>query len=196
MGWFSGNRRALAQDEFDRLLSWLNSDRDLAGCRYEDIRYRLIKTFSRWNCTEPEDLADETINRVARKVKELSKNYTGDPALYFYGVAQKLFKEWLRNRRAPQVPVQVRSEDLEREYLCLDRCLEQLDPEKREFILQYYHGERQTKIVQRRQLAERFGIGANTLRIRAYRIRETLQSCMQRCIGGIGQASAISALLD
>src|SRR5262245_4179709 len=197
MGWVGSNKRTLTQDEFDALLVWLGPDRELAGHRYEQIRYRLIKTFRRWGCSESEDIADETINRVARKVREVSENYTGDPALYFYGVAQNVFKEWLRSRRrAPEIPVVSRSEEIETEYQCLERCLDQLDPERRDLIVQYYEGEKQGKILQRRKLAERFGVGTNTLRIRAYRIREALQSCMKNCIGGIGQSGAVPAIVQ
>src|SRR5947209_6617862 len=39
-------------DSFDRLLAWLNPDREQAGQRYEEIRRRLIKIFARRGCSE------------------------------------------------------------------------------------------------------------------------------------------------
>jgi dihydroneopterin aldolase len=61
----------LSQETFDALLAWLDSDRDQAAMKYEKIRRALIKIFTGRACVEPEDLADETINRVARKLKEI-----------------------------------------------------------------------------------------------------------------------------
>src|SRR5262245_21687271 len=57
----------MTPEEFDRLLLWLNPDRDKAGEKYEWIRKRLIKIFVCRGCNVPEELADKTINRVARK---------------------------------------------------------------------------------------------------------------------------------
>ena len=65
-----GRESDLSQEAFDRLLAWLNPNRALAGEKYEEIRRRLIKIFTCRGCTCPEVLADETINRVARKVKK------------------------------------------------------------------------------------------------------------------------------
>ena len=73
----------LSQEVFDALLAWLDSDREQAALKYEKIRGGLIKIFTGRACVEPEDLADETINRVAHKLKEIEKDFSGDPALYF-----------------------------------------------------------------------------------------------------------------
>src|SRR6478672_10875246 len=77
----------LTQESFDALLDWLDPHREQAGQKYEDIRRRLIKLFVCRGCPEPEDLADETINRVIKKLKEIESGFTGDKARYFYGVA-------------------------------------------------------------------------------------------------------------
>ncbi|MFL6230009.1 MAG: hypothetical protein ACJ741_14655, partial [Pyrinomonadaceae bacterium] len=61
----------LTRDAFEGLLTWLDSDREQAGKKYEDIRSSLIKIFTWRGVAEAEELADETINRVARKVKDL-----------------------------------------------------------------------------------------------------------------------------
>jgi hypothetical protein len=43
-----------------------------------------------------EELADEVINRVSKKLPQIVDIYVGDPALYFYGVARKVHREYLR----------------------------------------------------------------------------------------------------
>jgi DNA-directed RNA polymerase specialized sigma24 family protein len=174
----------LAQEPFDRLLAWLDSDREYAGRKYEEIRYKLIKFFTCHGCTVPEELADRTIDRVANKMKVIAESYVGEPALYFYGVARNIYLEYLKKNSSPLprpvLPEPV--EDVEQVYACLDQCLGQLPPDGRELILEYYQGDRGVKIEQRKELAGRLGIPVNALRIRAHRIRVGLQECMRRCV--------------
>ena len=57
----------LTKESFDTLLAWLDANPDAAARKYEQIRTRLIKIFVCRGCLESEDLADETIDRVARR---------------------------------------------------------------------------------------------------------------------------------
>jgi hypothetical protein len=85
-------RWTLTKESFDSLLAWLDPDREQSARKYESIRRTLIKIFTWRNVSDAEDLADETINRVAQRVNEVKPYYSGDPALYFYGVAKNLLK--------------------------------------------------------------------------------------------------------
>ena len=175
----------LNQESFESLLRWLSPDREQAGRRYEDIRGRLIKIFGARGCAEPDLLADETINRVAKRVEEISQTYEGEPALYFYGVANKIHMEQLRKQkpieRLPPPPVPDK-EDYEQEYVCLESCIGLLPARSRDLVLKYYEHETQEKIVQHQRLAERLGIGLNALRIRAHRARLVLRKCIINCL--------------
>src|SRR5687768_2284670 len=94
---------SLTQQNLDNLLLWLDHDRDTAGVKYEKIRRTLIKIFAARQCHQPEDLADETLSRVARKADELATTYNGEPANFFYGVAKNVHREYLRQvARQPQ----------------------------------------------------------------------------------------------
>jgi len=171
------------------MLAWLDSDRERAGQKYEEIRCRLIKIFVCQGCIDPESLADETIDRVIRKIPEIAPNYAGNPALYFSGVARYILLEY-KNRMArlrllPLAPfkqIEEEDEDVEREYECLDRCIERLTPANRELILEYYREEKQAMIENRKRLAERMGVTLNVLRVRADRIRNNLQKCVANCL--------------
>jgi RNA polymerase sigma factor (sigma-70 family) len=175
--------RVITQEAFDGLLAWLDPDRDRAAQKYETVRTRLIKIFSCRGCGEADDLADETINRVTTKLKDIVDTYVGDPALYFYGVANKVHLEYLRRRPVVESPSpRESSEDIEAEYACLERCMDQLPPESRSLVLEYYQDEKRAKINRRRKLAEELGIAVNALRIRAHRIRQQLQQCVQVCV--------------
>ena len=177
----------LTQAAFDSLLAWLDADREQAGEKYERIRLRLIKIFTCRGRPDAEELADETINRVTLKATQVSKGYVGDPALYFYGVAQKVFLESVRKPPAAVAPPPApdKSEDDEREYECLERCMEQISPGSRELVLEYYRGDKRAKIDHRKEIALRLGVALNALRIRAHRIRATLQQCVRDCLGQV-----------
>jgi DNA-directed RNA polymerase specialized sigma24 family protein len=87
----------LTRESFEILLAQLDPDRERAGELYESIRRRLIRLFEWRGCACPEDLADETFNRVARKLAEGVKLVSADPYSYFCGVAHLRFKEVSRN---------------------------------------------------------------------------------------------------
>jgi RNA polymerase sigma factor (sigma-70 family) len=173
----------ITQDAFDRFLTWLDPNREQAGTKYEDIRRKLIKIFVCRGCTVPEDLADETINRVIRKMQELADTYAGEPVAYFYGVARNVHLEYVKkNPAALPLPPPDPPEQKEQEYECLERCMNVLTPGNRELMMEYYREEKHAKIVHRKELAARLGIAVNALRIRAYRIRAGLQGCMESCL--------------
>ena len=180
----------LTQESFDELLAWLNPQREQAGMQYEDIRNKLVRIFMHRGCAVAEDLADETINRVARKVHELKDYYVGEPAAYFYGVARNVFFDYCKQR--PETsdleteslaasPVEA-LRDLEPEYRCLEKCLGALSPPNRELILEYYFEKGTTKIKNHKEMALRLGIAVNALRIRMCRLRAELKECMRQCL--------------
>ena len=173
----------LSQESFDALLDWLAPEREQAGQKYEEIRTRLIKIFTCRGCYEPEDLADETINRVINRLTEIQSHFQGDRARYFYGVANKIHLEYLRRKQLQHVAVpEADSSRIEVEFKCLEACLNELSAENRHLVVQYYQLERKARIDQRKALAKEFGIKLNALRIRAHRIRATLQECVQECL--------------
>ena len=173
----------LRHDEFDRLLSWLDSDRERAGQLYEKIRWRLIAILASRGCTEAEALADETIDRVSRRVADIEATYVGDQAIYFLGVMNNVHHEYLKRPPAPRLVARDDdTESKERIHLCLDNCLSKLAPHARELIQQYYAENKRAKIDLRKLIARKFGIKTSTLRLRALRIRSKLQECIQQCM--------------
>ena len=177
----------ITPEDFERFLTWLDPDPKKAGEKYLAIQAKLTRYFICRGCgVEAEQLADETITRVIRKVPEIADTYVGEPLLYFLGVARNVFSEHLKRLlviRASQPPPAPVSGD-EKELLdrCLERCLKPLSQEDRDMILRYYTGERQEKIDERKKLAEERGIAPNALRIRAHRIRTQLRACVEKCV--------------
>jgi RNA polymerase sigma factor (sigma-70 family) len=180
-------------ESFDEILAWLDPDRELAASIYLELRHALIKIFA-WNhCDDPEGMTDETFDRIAKQVRELRSTFEGDPKLFFYGVARNLIKEHQKKVKfhvsiedidlpgnPPEEEEEEESGDLRAD--CLETCLGELSSEKRELILAYYAKEKQAKIDHRSEMARQLGVSMDTLRVRAYRIRATLEVCIERCL--------------
>jgi len=175
---------SLSQEAFDALLDWLDSDREQAGTKYEQIRSRLIKIFTGRSCVDPEELADETINRVTSKLHEIQNEFTGDQARYFFGVANKVYLEYLRRKPPQAPPPPTDSGRAELEYRCLERCIQRLSEEDRALLLKDYGAKGRTQADRRKALADELGISLNALRIRVYRIRVMLKECIEKCLQG------------
>ena len=182
----------LTKVAFERLLEWLDDGVESNGERYLEIRRRLVQYFDRRNRPNPDDLADETLNRVARTLAEAGAIATRPPARYCYVVAKfVLFEDVRRERRRVAfdeasaglaAPAAWREPDVREQRLdCLERCLQQLKPDQRELIVEYYADTRRRKIERRRELAARLGISMNALAIRAWRIRDRLMAAVEAC---------------
>lgn len=185
---FPRRRWVLTQEAFDVLLASLGEDRESAGKRYLEIRGNLIRFFEWRGCPFPEDHADETINRIAKRISESEE--IRNPDSYYLGVARMLLLEFNRERARQQQALSEltssmissnQSDESETRIDCLRNCLQQLSSDNRELILQYYAEEKGSKIDRRKKLAEQFGISINTLRMRALRIREHLQRGVENC---------------
>jgi DNA-directed RNA polymerase specialized sigma24 family protein len=192
--------QALTPLAFSRLLQWLDEGNDSQGETYLEMRRRLVCYFDRRNRPAPDELADETLNRVARTLEESGSISIRPPARYCYVVARFVLLEDLRKREhthtrlgdppgqssSPALDVTLDEPDeaatiREQRLACLERCLEALKPDQRELILEYYRDARREKIERRRELANRLGITMNALAVRASRIRDTLEACVARC---------------
>jgi DNA-directed RNA polymerase specialized sigma24 family protein len=167
---------SIDQDSFDQLLSWLDPDPEMAGQKYEFIRRKLIRLFLGKRCPFAEDLADETFNRVARRLSQIRQYYVGNPLNYFVGVARKIYLEYMRRLSAQKLPsFPAADEDMNELFGQLEDCISQLPREDRDMILTYYREDGRKKIDLRKRLAEEFGIPVNVLRLRVHRIVSRLR---------------------
>jgi DNA-directed RNA polymerase specialized sigma24 family protein len=180
--------QGLTREGFEALLAQLDPDRERAGERYEDIRCRLIHLFEWRGCAAPEDLADETINRAARRMAEGIELQSSDPYGYFCGVAHLVYKEVLRRSSKehrmlesgelpPPVTFPEEEEPDDRRLEGLRRCLERLSLDQRDLVLRYHQGE--NNIRNRRTLSAELGLTLNALRIQVHRVRRKLEACLR-----------------
>jgi DNA-directed RNA polymerase specialized sigma24 family protein len=177
------------EEDFVRLLGLLAPDSDAAAQRFVGIWRNLVRTFAGRRCHEAEDVADETMFRVARKTRTLKK-FEGDFALYIYRVGSFVYREWRRRNdrtRPPEPPPTPEPPD-EELLDCLDRCLDALTAEEREVAVEYYRFTGRERIDNRKRLGEKFNFSPNALRIKAHKLRAQLRECVERCLGRAGGA--------
>ena len=180
---------SLTREAFDRLLDSLADDRESAGTKYLELRGNLIRFFQWRGCPFPEDHADETVNRVAKRLAEGEEIL--NPSGYCIGVARLLVLEILKARARESLALgEMASANVEASEAsssetrieCLQECLHSLSDDNRHLILAYYQGDKGEKIKNRKNLTVRLGVPVNTLRMRALRLREKLQACVEDCV--------------
>jgi len=191
----------LTREAFDKLLLTLDADRETAATKYEKIRGRLADFFEYRGCSSPDDYADATINCAAKKLSEGCEIYSSNPLSFFIGIARNILAEYWEQapkraasledltdgehpREDPSEAMQ-REEELdrsERELNCLKQCLQDVAPQNRDLIVSYYVGEKSQKINNRKRLAAELDIAPANLRLRAFRLREKIESCVRSCL--------------
>lgn len=183
----------LGQNEFDALLGLFSANREEAGERYEQIRSGLVRFFGFKGCTDPTGLADETINRVARKLHTFDSSKNTQPVSFFYGFASNILLEYRRkifreselveNRiGVPTASAEEDTDDAGRK--CLYKCLEELPLAEKELVIEYYSCDRQERIELRQKMCGRFQCTAAALYTRVFRIKSTLKDCIVACTSG------------
>lgn len=196
-------RSALPQDDltaakFEGLLLRLDADRNRAGEKYEEIRWKLIKLFQWGSCLNAEDLVDETFNRVSERLAA-DKHGIQDVVAFAWGVAKRIRQEALRKDtktiRFPDLPgaetflvnrpvatdVQNQLTGNQIRVKCFRKCIQHLSAEDRRLLLAY-HSPKGRRIEGRRRLAQENGITMLALRVRANRLRFKLEECIKKCL--------------
>lgn len=187
-----GSGSDLTKDQFDSLLAWLDSDRDVAGAKLLQICASLERLFFLKGALEIDALTDETVNRVAKRVDTLDRTLVENPRTVFWGFARNVFLENVREIQGARVTTD--ADDLITKYEgdvgslveykseCLDDCLSKLSDEDSKMMLDYYGYEHGNRNNARDGLADRLSISVGNLHTRVFRIRDLLKKCIQKCI--------------
>jgi uncharacterized Ntn-hydrolase superfamily protein len=172
---------------FARFLELLASDTEEAGRRYTCLHKKLIGFFRMKGISDPENAADETIDRAVLKIG--AGAVVPDVDKYCLGIARNVAKERYRfMQRENSVLHKLIGElshssveQVERIYSILKPCFEQLATEEQQLLLAYCHeikGRARAKY--RGKLAETMKISVLALRIRVTRLRSSLTDCVQK----------------
>jgi DNA-directed RNA polymerase specialized sigma24 family protein len=196
----------LTEESLNLLLRFLDPNPSSAAAHYESVREKLVRFFEWRGCIPGDVYADETFDRVARKLSEGLESQPGNPYLYFHGVAVNLVRErWrkadqqprsLESVKEPNLPAfdpsaesEKQSSDRERERRlgCLRDCMDNLPSASRELLRRYHLEESKSSLARRNELAAALNVGPGALRIRVFRIRRQLERCMTRCLARAGK---------
>jgi DNA-directed RNA polymerase specialized sigma24 family protein len=168
-------------------------DRDaLAEAKCIEVKRKLACFFSSRGCPDADDLAVDTLLRVAGKCRQVDSRGYADCAGYFYGVARNVLHEWRRRVSAdvegraslraeierlpaPGARAWVETEIVHR---CLAQCLSALGEHARRLVLSYYSESGAAKIQHHRALAGETGKSVNSLRIEVHRLRKAVRECL------------------
>jgi len=170
-------------------------DRD-AEAKYLEITRKLVCFFAGRGCRDAEDLATESVLRVAGKCGGVDASDYPDRTGYFYGVARNVLHEWQRDslrestkrdafrRELTRLAISDPQSWSSREavHRCLEACMTKLPLRARQLILSYYREERAAKTELHRRLADELGKTVNALRIEVHRIRNVLRQCVLGCM--------------
>jgi len=177
---------------FDRLLERLDADRERAGEKYVILRRQLSAFFEADGCRPADDLADVTLDRLARRA---AGGEVRDARAFAWGVARKVRLEARRQaaRRARSglaLAEAVGSSDargverrllekIDNERLAhrLRAWLDRLPPRDRTLFLTY-HWPSAKPASSRLALAAAAGLPIATLRVRIKRLRDRLGRCV------------------
>lgn len=178
----------LTAESSEALLPWLDPDRERAGERCRRLRERLIGLFSWRGCARAEDLADETIQRVALRLGEGAEPPAECAEGFVYGLVQRVFREVLGE--AGRQDAEAAGEELAAgehgscaqnvRARCFERCLAVLPVADRRLLMRYHDLQQGGQA--RKILGDELGISASTLRIRVHRIRRKLFESVARCL--------------
>jgi DNA-directed RNA polymerase specialized sigma24 family protein len=180
-------KRGMDETTFKQFLQWLSEDSHVAGKEYLHIRRLMVTYFTRKACSDPDSLADTTLDRAVGVIAKGDAYAT--PRALCYGIAKNVWLEYLHlkaNKTVPwdetHIPNPVNdTEQQELEARCLEKCLSKLPEARRNLISRYYQGSGKDNVEARKALARDHG-GEERLRIKAFRIRKELRRCIDSCI--------------
>lgn len=180
---------AIPRNALEQLLRRLHPDSSAAAEQYLRLRGKLVSYFEFERFPRADELADEVLDRVARRLH--AGHDIEHPGAFALGVARLVAREARQQdieagrklREFVRVSAVAGLDNDESALKCLDGCLDRLAPESRAFILAYYSGDRADRIENRRRLAGALGVQPAALRNRALRLRAHLEKCLKGCLG-------------
>lgn len=189
----------LTANSFELLLNRLDGDALLAAEKYETLRLKIIKYLVWKGCpaSQSDALADDALDRVAGKIAqgeqiENLNAYTSQVVRFVWLEHARKHKEIVTgDGEMPEIGVAPDIEILQDPDLrlrCLRKCLAETvsNDDDRMLIVGYYDADAGEKNKDaRKNLAEKLGLTMTTLKVKACRIRERLERCINECVAAL-----------
>ena len=167
------SRRTLSRND---LLAVFDKDPRRADEKYAALYQNLMRYFE-WNrMREPEDAAQEALQRGFSRLQEGQKITTDNPSAYFFGIARNLVREGWKakpsvqreNLELPSAPPLFHKLNPSEQKVLLRECLGELRDDEREMLTAYIEGEGES-------WSQRAGLQQSATRLRIHRIRKRLE---------------------
>jgi len=172
--------------DFQALLFALHAEESKAAEEYRRLHERLVRLFTLNRVADPHALADEAMDRLARRISELGDRIES-PSAFLSGIARHLLQEEERRRtRERQMANEWTSQRVvqsatDEEFMeSVDECLTRMKSDQQELLRDYYRETGREKIEHHRQLAAERGLTLNALRNRLMRARRELDDCVRK----------------
>jgi DNA-directed RNA polymerase specialized sigma24 family protein len=151
------------------------------------MRARLIKFFAWRGSHNVEDLADETLTRVAMKLTQADIE-AERPAAFVIGVARMVDLEYKRREgrwvaftdgmASGDPPATTGDQD--QRLAALQKCLQQFSATDRRLLLRYHEPRGERRAAVRQAIADELHAALGALRVRMHRMRLQLEACVSR----------------
>jgi RNA polymerase sigma factor (sigma-70 family) len=188
----------VSREDFKRFLGRLDPNPVRAWEVYAQLRLALLTYFEHNRCSDCQQLADETLDRIAKKPGDYA---IVNVAEFAFGVARNVRREIARKaalqrdlseageekpeHRGPNAEDTIISGiDMAQRLACLRKCMAALPPEERQLFQQYHSDDSEALDEHRQRLAKALGVSWTTLRMRISRIRRKLENCFENCCAG------------
>jgi len=181
--------------ELKELIKWLAA----AEKQYQQVQSWLERILGNWGCSDPENCAAITLDRVALRIEQVKVDYP-NPLACIRGFARNVEEEHRRiverlqpidDGPDPPAPDPPDLEEREREDRCLERCLKKFKKKERSLLLRYHQFTGQAKIEEHKKLAAEWQITLEGLRTKIHRLCKKLGLCMESCLGKAGNPETI-----
>jgi DNA-directed RNA polymerase specialized sigma24 family protein len=184
-GLHASKQRQITAENFAALLAALGDTPQERGTQYEALRSKLGFFFSRRSLQLPEDLADEVLDRLARRIAEGVE--ISSVQAFALGIARYVAQEQSAEQSHllvfdeqlwHNIPAHLATQNEEEEIDRMERCLKKLPRAEARLLEGYYLAPADNPMQARKDLANDLGISANTLRQRVFLARQSLRACM------------------
>ena len=181
--------RTLTPRAFALLLQRLGDDPERGGAGYESLRRALVRFFDWRGAHAPDVCADETLDRLARRLDEDAS--IEDVRGFAHGIARLvLLEQWRRPRELPagvgdeRLPAAAPARRRTRARRASSAAWPSCRTTAARSSSSYYAAEGRQKIDGRKRLAAALGVSDTALRNRAQRLRDRLERCIRRRLDG------------
>jgi DNA-directed RNA polymerase specialized sigma24 family protein len=176
----------ITSEALNQLLAALSDDKVAAGFAYTKLRESLIRFFQIKGDSDPDDSADETLDRVALKISQNTE--IPDLTKFSFGVARFVFLERIKLDQKQRIAakgfyadkISIKPEVETDDFSPLRECFNHLADDEKQILQEYFADIPHLELFeQRKKMQIKYDIGLSSLRVKIFRLRERLENCLK-----------------